>query len=409
MKKAIIGAVALSLVAGMVASHGAQAGNKKPEVARNGGREGGNGGGGLMINGVYRTFGELGVSVNDPKPTGYVIPADVQKELLKLLDSKRTHLNREKWTLLWNLAAGPGVQFRTATVIDPAKFEAIRRDYVKAIKDAGDVLAQGEFKLFAVTGQEDRGEMITTLFPDFFKLQSENVHGAHGAALILFHEGIFRGTHNHASLPSVLKAEAALEALQHVKPINADPTDLYMALKESTLFSLDDEIGHFLKYLKESRGYLMTVGDFAGVLYKVSENREERSGYASETLLANQAKLFELDLIHPKFSRIFRSVGMHSSNSVSESSIAQASFLFNDYSFAPENLAVQYSDDALKLVRSTLGYAGYTGRLEDQSKCAWHRMRSEECYLLEFPISLIEVKSIADLEQEFEGNKVMIP
>ena len=80
----------------------------------------GNGGSGMYIGGQYKTFGELGVELLRPGKSGDIFSAELQKEILDILN--KTPLSNHKMNLILESIFGNQVTYRIVKVVDPKKF-----------------------------------------------------------------------------------------------------------------------------------------------------------------------------------------------------------------------------------------------------------------------------------------------
>jgi hypothetical protein len=268
------------------------------------GGETGNGGGGLLINGVFKTFGEMGVQLEtktqDGRPYSPITP-EIRDELNKILDPNFLQIPhllavQLKETVFVSHAGSSNPVYRQVVVLDPVKFASIASDYKMTIKDKS-LFENGEFKLFAVS---KNGE--TDIYPDFENLNTKQ------KALILIHEALFRRFPN-ATLAQVLSVDIALNKLLEKKPGLGDPTELHLALNKIGMIRDTQVLVSFLRYLKTTtRGandYFFNFSNIGGEYFLGIRTVGYEPPLYSQHLLFDDEKVKNFSHLHPNFKEIF--------------------------------------------------------------------------------------------------------
>lgn len=253
----------------------------------------GNGGGGVVRDGFYMTFGSAGLYV-DPEPMPMAsIPG------LELTIQTIRSLGISQASGLQQLVMPFGARKYYNVVkerFDEAAFRALREEYAKLAKVPADSIA-----IFAVTEPETRR---TFLLPEFFGLQPAE------QAAILFHEAYWIQKPK-ATYQDVVRAEIAFQKFVEARaegkydPLLADRLgDLY----EDRALSLNMHLQHDLK-----SGALAALGASAqgGVPawtflepgLHCDNHAEYHQGYARGAVVASSRQMefvYDLSLKHPE-------------------------------------------------------------------------------------------------------------
>jgi hypothetical protein len=303
-----------------------------------GGSSAGNGGGGLLVNGEYKTFGELGLDLTPVKPYDVKTDPKILKELFFIIDRLKPYVAGSRLRALQQAILGESAIYRYLSVVDPEKFRWLEEKYRKEL--GGSDLPQGEFKLYAITGENwDETEpghrvvrVLTDVLPDFFQLDPPS------QALILFHEALFR-LFPAAQLRDVVAAETEIHRLAHLGA--PDPTLLFQALNRIGFFDQGELVGHYVQYLARFQGVFLSLRDIASDLFHHWTDTwvGHRAGTSTDA-----EKIFRLLPKHPAMLEILSNVAFYT-NQDEWDEFSAHSVIHDSSDDHLGNLVLSYSDD----------------------------------------------------------------
>lgn len=208
----------------------------------------GNGGGGVVRNGVYMTFGSAGVYV-DPEPVGMEAVPGMD---LFLSTIRETGMSESEKDSILRATAPFGARAYFNVIkekFDEATYEKLRREYAVIAKQPPESIV-----IFAVTDPKTRK---TFLLPEFFGLRVEE------QAAILFHEAYWI-LKPKASYQEVVSAEVAFQ--KYLEQKAAGVYDPNLAEKLSILFgNPSSSLNMHLKQDLRSGALAELVGKEAGI------------------------------------------------------------------------------------------------------------------------------------------------
>ena len=252
----------------------------------------GNGGGGMYIDGQYKTFGELGIEIIRPGQFHDVFSTELQNEILDILN--KFHISSRKINLISESIFENEIVYRAVQVVDPEKFEAVKAEYLSIFQDKT-IFNRGEFKLYALTGKTEDTKQYTDIYPDFFNL---NVRSQ---ALTIIHEAFFR-IFPQASLDQIVNVEKELnlqlEAFEN-DPENFSPVEFYSVLYDVGFLSLSELMGEYVAYLENISGEVTILSIIS------NDGRSYDESLETEMLYTDMKKVLKQDREFRGFSNIF--------------------------------------------------------------------------------------------------------